>query len=185
MIRKSSLAVVAALVLAIVPAFAQDMPSLPDSQKTPGDALKTVATAQIADCLSQKTGDNVSVGDPITLPLICTPGYTQCIRNVSTAVKRRVYASYGLQGNHTGYCDSEQGCEVDHLISLEIGGSNDSKNLWPQPFQGEDMNAHVKDQLENWLHAEVCAGRMPLKQAQDEISSNWIDSFNKHNLGSK
>jgi hypothetical protein len=46
------------------------------------------------------------------------------------------------------------------------------------------MNAHVKDQLENWLHTEVCAGRMPLKQAQEEIASNWIESFNKH-LGSK
>ena len=63
--------------------------------------------------------------------------------------------------------------------SLELGGSNDLKNLWPEPYEGEEFNAHVKDQLENWLHAEVCAGRMPSKEAQKEISSNWIEAFKK------
>jgi hypothetical protein len=31
--------------------------------------------------------------------------------------------------------------ELDHLIPLELGGSNDLRNLWPQPFEGE-WNAH-------------------------------------------
>ena len=61
--------------------------------------------------------------------MICTPGYTKCVRAVSSAVKRQAYANYGLTGNHTGFCESDQGCEVDHLISLEIGGSNDIKNF--------------------------------------------------------
>jgi hypothetical protein len=100
----------------------------------------------------------------------------QCAEQNKTAV----YKSYGLTGNHTGYCDSDQGCEVDHLISLELGGSNDQKNLWPEPYQGEEFNAHVKDQLENWYHAQVCSGQMPLKQAQKEISSNWIEAYKKH-----
>ena len=69
---------------------------------------------------------------------------------------------------------------VDPLISLELGGSNDKKNLWPQPYQGENMNAHVKDRLESWRHGEICAGRMPLNQAQQEISSNWVDALKKH-----
>jgi hypothetical protein len=112
--------------------------------------------------------------------MICTPGYTKCIRNVSTAVKKQVYASYGLAGNHTGYCDSQQGCEIDHLISLELGGSNDARNLWPEPYQGEALNAHVKDRLENKMHADVCAGEVSLKDAQKEISTNWIDAYRKH-----
>jgi hypothetical protein len=41
------------------------------------------------------------------------------------AEKDAVYQSYALAGNHTGYCDTQQGCEIDHLISLELGGSND------------------------------------------------------------
>jgi hypothetical protein len=42
--------------------------------------------------------------------------------------------------------------EIDHLISLELGGSNDAKNLWPQP--SPDYKA--KDELENYLHKRVC-----------------------------
>jgi 5-methylcytosine-specific restriction endonuclease McrA len=51
-------------------------------------------------------------------------------------VKQSVCTSYGLTGNHTGYCDTNHGCEVDHLISIELGGSNDQHNLWPEPYQG-------------------------------------------------
>ena len=172
--------VAAALICSVAPSIAQDMPELPDAQKTPGAVLETIPDAHTASCLADLVGGDIAEGDTVTLEMICTPGYSKCIRNVNTTVKRSVYASYGLDGNHTGYCDSKQGCEIDHLISLELGGANDEKNLWPQPYQGEAMNAHVKDQLENWLHHAVCTGQMALKDAQQEISSNWIESFRKH-----
>jgi hypothetical protein len=166
--------VVLAATVFCFPASARDMP---DPDKTPGDVLETVQTDEMADCISNKTGRTVEQGDPITLPMICTPGYTQCVRKVSTATKNRVYANYDLPGNHHGYCNSNQGCEVDHLVSLELGGSNDIKNLWPEPYQGERFNAHVKDRLENFLHAEVCAGRISLSRAQKEIAEDWKASF--------
>jgi hypothetical protein len=119
------------------------------------------------------------MGDTITTALVCVSGYSKCIRNVPQAEKQAVYESYGLTGNHTGYCSSSQGCEIDHLISLELGGSNEQKNLWPQAYQGSAWNAHVKDQLENWLHQAVCDGRLPLDQAQQEIRTNWIDTYQK------
>jgi len=173
-------AVVAALLLSATPSFSQDIPTLPDSAKTPGDALETVPDDRTAACLSNLIGGSVSDGDAITLEMICTDGYAKCIRNVTTDVKAQVYASYGLQGNHTGYCDSKQGCEVDHLIALEIGGSNNPKNLWPEPYQRVKLNAHVKDRLEKWLHNEACGGKMALQDAQREISSNWIDAYKAH-----
>jgi hypothetical protein len=143
----------------------------------PGDALANVQSEEMANCISTKTGRTVEEGDPITLQMICTPGYTQCVRKVSTATKNRVYSKYNLAANHTGYCNSQQGCEVDHLISLELGGSNDIKNLWPEPYEGEEFNAHVKDRLENFLHAEVCAGHISLTKAQQEIATDWKKSF--------
>jgi hypothetical protein len=97
----------------------------PDATKTPGAILGTVPDDQVASCLSDKTGTSVQVNDPITVGLVCTPGYSKCIRNVPQAEKDAVYQSYALAGNHTGYCDTQQGCEIDHLISLELGGSND------------------------------------------------------------
>jgi len=152
---------------------------LPDLQKTPGAILDTVPDEQAANCLSDKTGTSVQTGDAITTALICTPGYSKCIRNVPQAVKQLVYTSYGLAGNHTGYCDTNQGCEVDHLISIELGGSNDQQNLWPEPYQGAKWNAHVKDQLENWLHKAVCDARMSIDDAQSAIASDWIAAYKR------
>jgi hypothetical protein len=174
--RKTTLMAALAAAVCCFPAFARDMP---DAEKTPGNTLATVQTEEMANCISSKTGRTVEEGDPITLQMICTPGYTQCVRKVSPAIKNRIYLSYGLIGNHNGYCDSRQGCEVDHLISLELGGSNDIKNLWPEPYEGEQFNAHVKDQLENFLHTQVCAGNISLTKAQKKIAANWKEAFTR------
>jgi len=68
---------------------------------------------------------------------------------------------------------------VDHLISLELGGSNSIKNLWPEPYTG-DLNAHVKDKLENKLHSLVCNGDIDLKTAQQEIATDWVAAYIKY-----
>ena len=115
-----------------------------------------------------------------TLDEICTPGYSKGVRNVTAETKREVYAEYGLAGNHTGYCDVDQGCEIDHLISLELGGSNEPANLWPEPYTGIAWNAHVKDILENRLHEMVCARELPLEEAQREIATDWIATYHRY-----
>jgi hypothetical protein len=182
MTGRFALALVAlALVFTAHAALADDHP---DATKTPGAILGTVPDDQVASCLSDKTGTSVQINDPITVSLVCTSGYSKCIRNVPQAEKDAVYQSYALAGNHTGYCDTQQGCEIDHLISLELGGSNDQTNLWPQPYQGTSWNAHVKDQLENFLHAQACAGNIALDQAQQEIATDWIASYKKR-LGNR
>ena len=170
--------------LALVPATAMAgsvlAADLPTPAVTPGDVLTGVPTPKAAACLSGLTHQHVSKGEPITLEMICTPGYTKCVRAVAPPVRASAFHNYGLQRNRTGYCEGQEGCELDHLISLEIGGSNSVKNLWPQSFDTSPWNAHVKDQLENFFHAEVCAGRMPLEQAQREIASNWIEAYRKY-----
>ena len=113
-----------------------------------------------------------------SLPLeqICDTKWGADKRLVSQAMKDSVYAAYHL-ANHEAECAlSDQGCEVDHLISRELGGADDVRNLWPQPYGGK-CNAHQKDHLENILHSRVCTGLMPLTQAQHEISTNWIEAY--------
>jgi hypothetical protein len=97
---------------------------------------------------------------------ICVSGYTKTVRNVSAATKREVFAEYGIADPTPG------AYEVDHLISLELGGSNDIGNLWPEPYSGAD-NAHDKDTIENRLHSQVCSGTLSLTQAQYEIVHWW------------
>ena len=37
--------------------------------------------------------------------------------------------------------------------------------------------AHEKDRVEDWLHDQVCAGRMTLQEAQEKIKGNWLEIY--------
>jgi hypothetical protein len=60
--------------------------------------------------------------------------------------------------------------ELDHLVPLELGGSNDITNLWPEA--GRVPNP--KDAVENALRAAVCAHKVTLGAAQDAIARDWL-----------
>jgi hypothetical protein len=104
-----------------------------------------------------------------TVAQLCDPNFhTGTIRNVPESVKHQACAEYGLTG---AACTGEK-VEIDHLISLELGGSNDLKNLWPQPYFPAPA-AKQKDVVENWLHAQVCNNKMALADAQHAIATDW------------
>lgn len=107
-----------------------------------------------------------------TVKDICTPGYSSSVRNVPTSEKNLAYAEYGIHSHHSGQY------EVDHLISLELGGSNDIANLWPEAAS-PTPGFHQKDQVENYLHDQVCSGAVSLKDAQYEIATNWLAVYNR------
>ncbi|KAJ7515256.1 hypothetical protein O6H91_22G008000 [Diphasiastrum complanatum] len=107
--------------------------------------------------------------------VFCQSGWPSAHRNVSDAEKLQVYTDYGLPGgDYTGYCSS--GCEVDHLIPLELGGSNNISNLWPQNYTGQ-WNAHTKDTLENKLHELVCCKAITADEATNAIATDWIAAY--------
>jgi hypothetical protein len=110
----------------------------------------------------------------VTTADICAPGYSRKVRDVPIAVKRDVYLRYHITYHRKGEY------EIDHLISLELGGSNSERNLWPESYWTTPWNAHVKDVLENTLHREVCAGRLPLATAQHDIATDWIAAYQKY-----
>ena len=109
----------------------------------------------------------------VTADDICVTGYSSKVRNVPQSEKDQVYKEYGILSH------APRSYEVDHLISLELGGSNSISNLWPESYSGA-WNAHVKDRLENKLHAMVCDGSLDLKTAQQEIAGNWIAAYRKY-----
>ena len=69
-----------------------------------------------------------------------------------------MYAEYGISSHTTGEY------EVDHLISLELGGSNDISNLWPEAANPKP-GFHKKDSVDNYLHDQVCSGAISLQDA--------------------
>ena len=114
---------------------------------------------------------------------ICTT-HTSIYRNVSESSKVKVYSRDGVTGgNHTGICSSKEGCEVDHRVILELGGSNDISNLMIQPYDGQ-CNAHQKDVLENRLHKLSCAKQIALVDAQKQIYNDWESAY-KHYVNQK
>jgi hypothetical protein len=93
---------------------------------------------------------------------------------VPTTLSTRVFAEYGIRNPVPG------AYEVDYLITPELGGAADLKNLWPEPYFDIQWNARVKDALEVRLHSMVCAGNLDLKTAQRDISTNWIAAYMKY-----
>jgi len=104
---------------------------------------------------------------------VCQPGYSKTVRHTSGKLKAMVYREYGLGRTRRHF-------EIDHLISLELGGADVAENLLPESYDTTPWNAHVKDRLEDRLHALVCAGKLPIEQAQREIAKDWIATFEKY-----
>jgi hypothetical protein len=103
---------------------------------------------------------------------ICVSGYSASVRNVPQAEATAVYDRYGVA--HVPYAH-----EVDHLVSLEIGGSNAIANLWPEPYAGR-WGARTKDLLENRLHELVCSGLLALRKAQRIEARDWVSAYRRY-----
>ena len=103
---------------------------------------------------------------------VCVSGYAASVRDVPESEKEAVYARYSVP--HVAYQH-----EVDHLVSLELGGSNAITNLWPEPYPGR-WGARTKDVLENRLHDLVCAGTLTLTDAQRIEARNWVKAYRKY-----
>lgn len=141
---------------------------------TLGVATKT-SECQVAEMLPDKDCTPGAVFENVTKEQICVSGYSASVRDVSASLKKQIYEKYGIYSHTTGEY------EVDHLISLQLGGSNDESNLWPE-IANPTAGYKQKDKLENYLHKLVCDGEMDLKDAQKRIANDWYISYQDFNL---
>jgi hypothetical protein len=103
-----------------------------------------------------------------TRAVVCSPSFrTSAIRNVPVSEKYAVEREYGMPAQ-----SYSRAIEIDHIVSLDLGGSNNIANLFPERGAGP-ANYHAKDRLENRLHALVCGGEMTLAAVRVEIAGNW------------
>src|SRR5262249_32073059 len=155
-----SLTILAAT-LSISRASLAAMPPVPAASVThaPGSCH---AIAGRADAHCTPGAANPVVTQATIHSTICAPGWTKTIRP-STAytnlLKTSQMREYGLTGSPADY-------EEDHLIPLSAGGApSDSRNLWPQLWNGAN-GAHRKDVDEARIHHDICAGRITLAEGQ-------------------
>lgn len=113
-----------------------------------------------------------SVRDDITVATLCAQGWsTDTIRPPRTetdALKTFVMRAYAIPTAQRATT------ELDHLVPLELGGSDDVTNFWAEP---SDLPGHtfrnLKDGVEGRLRLAVCAHRVTLAAAQWAIAVNW------------
>ncbi len=142
--------------------------------------LRQLVTSEFhIDPRTKTTGCNINAALPdhactpgavfpsVTKTQVCTSGYSSTVRNVPESEKNQTYSEYGIATHTAGQY------EVDHFISLELGGSNDIANLWPEAAS-PTPGFHQKDDVENYLHQKLCGGQISLKEAQYLISNKWL-----------
>ena len=137
-------------------------------------AVVTTAPPPVAGVLPNPALTPGEVFAGATVAQVCVPGYARGARNVLPEQYLEVYASYGL-----AYPQPPGTRELDHLVPLELGGDNSNRNLWPEPALPAP-GFHQKDELENVLHDQVCAGRLALDDAQRGIASDWVALYQRY-----
>ena len=128
--------------------------------------LATPARAEVA--LPDPAMTPGAVDPSVTLDQICN-GTTRTRRRPVTVLCNQALAAYNIAPEH------RYEYECDHLIPLDMSGANVLSNLWPQ----RNIEAAFKDRLEVRLKALVCSGRLPLADAQAEITEDWASSYRR------
>jgi hypothetical protein len=154
----AAVAVVAFAVASVVPPRTVDSPRLPapiEAGALPVAALTPGATIEI---------DVRDVCDSTPRPA----------QDIGAGVRAAVLRSYGMESV------PPDEYELDYLITPQLGGAPDARNLWPQRYAARMWHAGVKDQLEELLPRLVCEGRVDLHTAQREIAADWVAAYRKY-----
>lgn len=132
-------------------------------------------------------GELFAVRHRLSLPVAAiTPGATADVsveelcagtmrmQPITAAMRAQVLSAYGVED-----VPSDQ-YELDYLITPELGGATDVRNLWPQRYGSPVWNASVKDELEDLLPRMVCSRQLDLATAQHDMASDWIAAYKKY-----
>ncbi|MEA2919778.1 MAG: hypothetical protein QOJ15_11859 [Bradyrhizobium sp.] len=126
-----------------------------------------------------------AVNPTLTVTVLSDPDFkTGCVRDQATSPekKKETYTSYKViePKDNSG---KNQTCELDHFISLELGGADTLDNIWPQcgpkNVQLGQRNFKQKDMVEDYLAFLVKNDRMALADAQKGIAADWTQFLAK------
>lgn len=110
----------------------------------------------------------------ITVSDVCHASYSDDTRLVAASTQQEVLQEYGIDSAQA------ENYELDYLISPQLGGTDDIRNLWPEPQSATEWNTRTKDALEGRLHQMVCDGKIDLATAQQDLATDWISAYKRY-----
>ena len=128
--------------------------------------LPSVASAQLPSIETPGAKSNVSETE------VCAADFESSQKPVSPWQIGQALSRYGKRLD-------DKSVQIDHLIPVSLGGTNDPDNLWPQPVQRE-WGPQTKDELETKLLKMVCDKKISLKAAQDAIKKDWVKAYKQY-----
>jgi len=105
---------------------------------------------------------------------VCNVSYSDDAHLVPVTVQQRVLQEYGIDAAPS------RAYELDYLISPQLGGTVDIRNLWPEPESSTVWNVRAKDALEDRLQQLVCDGKINLATAQQDLATDWISAYKRY-----
>jgi hypothetical protein len=103
---------------------------------------------------------------------ICAADYEGSVKPVASWQRTTALERYGIRPeSFTG--------ELDHLVPVALGGSNDPDNLWPMHGKDE-LTPEAKARLAMRLKQMVCDGKMSLKDAQSAFKKDWTKAYKQY-----
>jgi len=140
-----------AILAAALPAYAEDLPIVPDPTLTPG-VIASTDEAEVCGVVGGKT-------------------YSQRHRKTTSAMKAEVFKRYGIDRRTAGEV------EVDHRVPLCLGAADAVEDLWIEPGinHGTVWTFHIKDKLEAFACRETCQRHaVSLQEAQSWfLAPDW------------
>lgn len=110
--------------------------------------------------------------DKVDTKALCAASSDSSSRPVSDWQKNEALTRYGVRPeSFTG--------ELEHLVPVSLGGTNDPDNLYPFHAQGE-YTLEAKQRLASKLHDLVCDGKITLKQAQEVFRKDWTKGYKQY-----
>lgn len=110
----------------------------------------------------------------VTREQLCSGNMEGHGQSIPPALAQRVFQEYGIDS------PPPRAYEVDYLITPDLGGADDIRNMWPEPYSGTEWNAHIKDALEDRLHQMVCDRSLELSAAQEALAGDWVRAYQKY-----
>ena len=135
-------------------------------------AAATLAAPSIA--VAQRPSNYKTPGATarVKMEQLCAPDFAASLKPASDWQRNQALERYGLRPE--GFSG-----ELDHLVPVSLGGSNDPDNLWPFHASGV-FTLEAKQALASKLLGMVCARKLSLKDAQDAFRKDWTLAYQVH-----